>query len=446
MVEKNIRLLIVTPELAPTFGGGIVTFYQQLLPALERCGIDLTVLVGSHLHQPGGQWQIDGIQAFGLEPVLFQRTIAKFSHWTAMPEIQMQLAAAHALHNQAQQYGEFDLIEVADWGLLGAAWLASADANKVIVQCHGSVGQISQRDPRKGAFAFEFVQARLEKNLFERGAAVWSYAPDNANSWLQDAKLEVQYLAPAITVPEIPNLDYANKKGFVVFARVQRWKGPETLCEAVAKVDYAENITWFGRCVDDPESGQPMTTTLQQKFPQVWGSRIQSLPTVSPAIVLEKMRAARAVLVPSSWDVFNFTVVEAMANACVVIASRGAGASHLIEHGVNGFVFPVDDANALAKILQAVAQLDPLQLQTIGDNARATITQTLDPVAVANKRRLAYRELLDAPSIEAAPQWLHDAVVARSASLPSWDFFRMYPIRPMLREIVSRIFKRLLRR
>ena len=57
-------------------------------------------------------------------------------------------------------------------------------------------------------------------------------------------------------------------------------------------------------------------------------------------------------LVPSLWDVFNFTAIEAMASGRPTIVSDGAGASELIEDGANGFVFRSGDANALATAIE----------------------------------------------------------------------------------------------
>ena len=62
------------------------------------------------------------------------------------------------------------------------------------------------------------------------------------------------------------------------------------------------------------------------------------------------MNAAKAVLVPSTWDVFNLVAAEAMAMGRVVVISDCAGAADLVQHGVSGFVFPKGDAAALAGI------------------------------------------------------------------------------------------------
>ena len=72
---------------------------------------------------------------------------------------------------------------------------------------------------------------------------------------------------------------------------------------------------------------------------------MRHLPQVPPEEVARLQRAARFnVITLDLRDVFNFTCVEAMASGRPVICSRGAGASGLIEDGVNGFVFESGDA------------------------------------------------------------------------------------------------------
>jgi hypothetical protein len=44
-----MKLLCVIPEYPPDFGGGIATYYGALLPALARCSVSVTALIGSAL-------------------------------------------------------------------------------------------------------------------------------------------------------------------------------------------------------------------------------------------------------------------------------------------------------------------------------------------------------------------------------------------------------------
>jgi glycosyltransferase involved in cell wall biosynthesis len=69
----------------------------------------------------------------------------------------------------------------------------------------------------------------------------------------------------------------------------------------------------------------------------------------------------------------SISLQEAMATACVSVASDGVGCRELVEDGENGFLFQPGDVHGLAqKILQALE--DP----SLGMRARETIQEGFD--------------------------------------------------------------------
>ena len=155
------------------------------------------------------------------------------------------------------------------------------------------------------------------------------------------------------------------------------------------------------------------------------------------------MAQSRAVIVPSTWDVFNFTVVEAMAAGRPVIVSSGAGASELIEHGVNGWVFPSADADALAAVIAFVDALSEAELQAIGAEARATIQRELDPALIVAERMAAYKQAIAAHRAvppPPAPGWLRDLLTpGKLRNFEMQEFLSTLPLRPMLAAAADRI-------
>lgn len=73
---------------------------------------------------------------------------------------------------------------------------------------------------------------------------------------------------------------------------------------------------------------------------------------------------ADVLLLPTPYDAFGMVVLEAMAAGLPIVVSRNAGASELIEHGVNGFV--LQDNRHLPALMQQAAQ------STVGVAARQT--------------------------------------------------------------------------
>ncbi len=92
--------------------------------------------------------------------------------------------------------------------------------------------------------------------------------------------------------------------------------------------------------------------------------------------------AADVFLYPTLYDTFGMVVAEAMASGLPVITTASAGASELIEDGVNGIVVPsITDGDALAAALERLAR-DPGLRERLGAAARRRVEgSTWDDVA-----------------------------------------------------------------
>ncbi len=106
---------------------------------------------------------------------------------------------------------------------------------------------------------------------------------------------------------------------------------------------------------------------------------------VSSQRCADLVAAARAILVPSTWEeTFGLVVVEAMAVGTPAIAAGHGSLTELISPGIDGVLFrPGDPASLAAAIVDA--QAHPEQYETYGDQARKTYEQRFDP-----ERSLAY--------------------------------------------------------
>ena len=105
------------------------------------------------------------------------------------------------------------------------------------------------------------------------------------------------------------------------------------------------------------------------------------------------MAQADFVCVPSLWDVFNLSAVEAMESGKVVLCSRQAGAEMLIEDGVNGFLFEPDQPGELAEKLKQIERLTPEDRERIGRFARESIRKQLNPSQIIEQRIVYYRSV-----------------------------------------------------
>ena len=73
------------------------------------------------------------------------------------------------------------------------------------------------------------------------------------------------------------------------------------------------------------------------------------LGTVPHERVLELMSRHDLFIFPSLFEGFALVILEAMAQGLPVVATANSGADMAIEHGVNGFIVPIRDADAIAR-------------------------------------------------------------------------------------------------
>jgi len=93
----------------------------------------------------------------------------------------------------------------------------------------------------------------------------------------------------------------------------------------------------------------------------------------------ELIAAARAILVPSTWEeTFGLVVVEGMAVGTPAIAAGHGSLAELISPGTDGVLFRPGDPAALAAAI-ADAAAHPEQYETYGDQARKTYAHRFDP-------------------------------------------------------------------
>lgn len=69
------------------------------------------------------------------------------------------------------------------------------------------------------------------------------------------------------------------------------------------------------------------------------------------ADVLAEMGKAQFFCMPSVDEGFGIVYLEAMASGCITIGTEGEGIADLIVHGVNGFLVPPDDPEAIVRVI-----------------------------------------------------------------------------------------------
>jgi glycosyltransferase involved in cell wall biosynthesis len=442
-------ILFVLPEFPPQYGGGIATYYDTLIPAVAAQGHDVDVLVGSAYTSDHTSRTEEGYSVEFLDVGRREQAIDAFTAYEALPLLRRTLGAAWALFQQADRGAAYDIVETTDFGLLFLPWVAAENSPPVLVQLHASNGQIDAREPKEGGTLQGHLTRLLEMQGLERADKLQTHSHKNVEAWSRRLGRDVGYFPPPLPAPPESTLDSKGEKEEsegLVAGRIQYWKGPTVLCEAQTQLaSRAPQIDWAGRDTDYRAVGQSMSEYLREAYPEVWGKSVQPLGEIPPAEVAWRQRTASFVVVPSIWDVFNYTAVEAMREETVLICSDGAGASDTIEDGGNGFVVPAEDMRALAGAIETVRGLSTEERKKIGRAGRETVEQKLAPERVARHRETLYEDEMGKSTLK-SETWLSEAVRPAGkfeVEAPPLALLDRVPMRDLTGYVLRRAWKKI---
>lgn len=103
--------------------------------------------------------------------------------------------------------------------------------------------------------------------------------------------------------------------------------------------------------------------------------------------------AVDAFICPTKADTGPLTVMESMAVGTPVLASRVGGIPERVSHGINGLLFPSQDHQALAALLEDI-QKDTWPLKELGERARSFALQNFEPARQAHQHMELYQSIL----------------------------------------------------
>ena len=401
-----MKLLYILPEYLPDSGGGIITFYANLLPRLVERGHRVKILVANHSSLDRSLRIENGVEveylksSFVDEARLGCKKLRNDALWAYMP-------LAWGAYQQAKGGEGFDIVEATDWALLYMPWVVSTRKAKVVVSLHGSNGQVDWYSAFDERRAFDGGIVRLlEKETLRLADRIHANSRLNAAFWSKHTGREVQVVPPVFNHLEAISSDGTGVNGLVV-GRLQSLKGAELLCQALTQVEGIA-IDWIGKDAPWASGSEMASSYLSEKYPTIFGKSLRWFPEIPHNQVLKKIADARFLVVASVWEVFNLTILEAMAAGIPVVCSKNAGAEMMIEDGVSGFLFNPEKPEDLAVKLKEVTGLSRSKKKAIINKAEEYLKKTLSSECIINLLEVSYAEMLAAGTLSKPDPWLHE--------------------------------------
>jgi glycosyltransferase involved in cell wall biosynthesis len=181
-----------------------------------------------------------------------------------------------------------------------------------------------------------------------------------------------------------------------VVGRVERLKGPDVALAAMPAIRAVVPGARLRLTGDDSTaaSGGPMVDALRRRAADLGLSHDALVHdgVVAPSALPDVYRAAAVCVVPSRFDNFPYTCLEAMACARPVVASAAGGAAEIISDGHDGVLVPPEDPGALAAAIVRLLR-DPELRTRLGRAARETVVRAYSPSAIAAESAALYASL-----------------------------------------------------
>ncbi len=109
--------------------------------------------------------------------------------------------------------------------------------------------------------------------------------------------------------------------------------------------------------------------------------------------VLRHLRKAAVCVLPSLWENFPYTCLEAMACGCAVVGSRNGGMAEMIEDGVSGILIDPEEPEGISVAVLRLLQDEKLR-RKLGENAVTRVREHFSTDRIVDQTIEVYRRAI----------------------------------------------------
>ena len=187
----------------------------------------------------------------------------------------------------------------------------------------------------------------------------------------------------------------SNKFIILLPGRLTYWKGQEKFIESLNILVEDYNITNFQAIILGSDQGRKVYSKKLSNLVQRY-SLNKKIKFIQHCNEMPLAYSLADVVVSASIEpeAFGRVSVEAQSMGKPIIASNIGGSKETNINKKNGFLYNHDDPRELAKSLNAVIQLSPDELKSIGNEGRKNITKKFDVETMCQSNLKEYRRLI----------------------------------------------------
>lgn len=412
-----MRIWLLSSELAHEVAGGIARYVDNFARLLAAAGHE-TLVVGMARKaldtQPAEGYRVIGLEPHGGSTHGGEPPVDVRARETLPAVFPFEASVSHQLARTVMDLLEElpapDIIESQDYSGLPYFLLqrkltqrSALDAIPVLVHIHSPLFELmrANQEPR---YAFpRYWIGHMERFCIHAADALLCpsrFCAEDLKGKIGIAS-EIETIPLPMPIPAQNPCGLTPQRGNILYVgRLQVCKGVLPLLKACSRL-WSAGHDFRLTLVGGDCSYTPMNTTvgsyIQKRYDRWFQSgRIRWLGQVEHSSVLEEMRQAWAVVIPSLWENFPNTCLEAMALGQVVLGSISGGQAEILgEGGINGFLFDWGkDGDFEDKLLNVLALPSSARLE-IGSNARRRIDELCDPASILERRLHHYGRVIE---------------------------------------------------
>jgi glycosyltransferase involved in cell wall biosynthesis len=404
-----MRHLLISREYPPAAAGGIGTYTANIARLLAEAGETVHVIgqrwAGADIARQetmGGRLIVHRVAYDDWNALLGARPHAAMTSNIARQLFRSSLQAqafaweAALLAEQVVEQEAIDVIEAQEYeaplyffAMRRALAMGPARTPPFIIHLHSPTEFIARHNEWDPAAPQTLLATRLERATFEAADALLCPSAYLARSVESRSGLD----AGAVKVIPLPFGGEAEavrsaetwRSGSILYiGRLERRKGVLEWIDAAVQVAFARQEITFEFVGENVlgtrrHSGE---TILNRRIPRELRPRFRFHGHGTRDEVKARLAGARMVVVPSRWENFPYTCVEAMASGVPVLASPEGGMAEMIEDGRTGWISSAATPEALGAALERALAQPPDALAAMGSAAAASIREQCDPARI----------------------------------------------------------------
>lgn len=398
-----MNIALISYEYPPSVAiGGIGTYAWNASHMLAGSGAHVVVFAAG---------QKEGTET--PHPLIEVRRVAVNDRAAFPQAVVPPLLSAHARR-------PFDVIEAPEIGPEGGPAFAAIPSVARVVKLHTAsflVGRFGY-DPPSRLQRLRFLAGALRRGRW----ATLRPPPDYVRA--NDAEYRAALLADEIAAPSQAIADILQREWSLDLGRISVYHYPYTPSPALlalplpaclrtvgflGRLEARKGVTEMVKAIPAiltrapglrfrfigpswPHAGTDMQTWILRHHPRLTHA-LEFTGAVTPAQVPAELSRCDALVLPSRWESFGYTCVEAMISGRAVIGSAAGGMAELIEPGISGLLVPPRSPPAITDaVLHLVDHAD--QVAALGAGGRRRIAALLAPQHILQLQLASYRRAM----------------------------------------------------